>query len=137
MNRRQLHVLTAASTLGLLAPRIVEAQDKVMRILVGFPPGGSADLVARLMTDAMKAALDQNVIVDDRPGAAGRVALGEVKRAAPDGNTLVLAPSGALVILPWLLQERRLRPGARLHADRAGRHVRLRGQRRPARPRAT
>ena len=73
-----------------------------MRILVGFPPGGSADIVARLMTESMKAALDQNVIVDNRPGAAGRVALGEVKRAAPDGNTVVLAPSGALVILPWL-----------------------------------
>ena len=49
----------------------------------------------------MRTTLDQNVIVDNKPGAAGRVALGEVKRAAPDGNTLVLAPSGALVILPW------------------------------------
>jgi len=44
------------------------------------------------------------VIVDNKPGAGGRVALGEVKRAAPDGNTLVLSPSGALVIQPWLYQ---------------------------------
>jgi tripartite-type tricarboxylate transporter receptor subunit TctC len=42
--------------------------------------------------------------VDNKPGAGGRVALGEVKRAAPDGNTLVLSPSGALVIQPWLYQ---------------------------------
>ena len=102
MNRRQLHVLAGASALGFLSARIAQAQDRVMRILVGFPPGGSADVVARLITDGMKAALDQNVIIDNKPGAAGRIALGEVKRAAPDGNTVVLAPSGALVILPWL-----------------------------------
>jgi len=52
----------------------------------------------------MRSSLDQNVIVDNKPGAAGRVALGELKRAAPDGNTLTLAPSGALVILPWLFK---------------------------------
>jgi tripartite-type tricarboxylate transporter receptor subunit TctC len=102
VNRRQLNVLAGACALGLVSPDIAQAQDRVMRILVGFPPGGSADIVARLLTEPMKAALDQNVIVDNKPGAAGRVALGELKRAAPDGNTLVLAPSGALVILPWL-----------------------------------
>jgi tripartite-type tricarboxylate transporter receptor subunit TctC len=103
INRRQLHRLAGAAALGLVSAPIVRAQDRsVMRILIGFPAGGSADVVARLMTDGMQAALDQNVIVDNRPGAAGRVALGEVKRAVPDGNTLVLAPSGALVILPWL-----------------------------------
>ena len=75
-----------------------------MKILVGFPPGGSVDVVARLLAERLKVALDQNVIVDNKPGAAGRVALGEVKRAATDGNTLVLAASGALVILPWLLK---------------------------------
>jgi tripartite-type tricarboxylate transporter receptor subunit TctC len=50
----------------------------------------------------MRVTLGQNVIVDNKPGAAGRVALGEVKRAAPDGQTLILAPSGALVVSPWL-----------------------------------
>ena len=57
-----------------------------MRILVGFPPGGSVDIVARLLAEKMKTSLDQNVIVDNKPGAAGRVALGELKRAAPDGR---------------------------------------------------
>jgi tripartite-type tricarboxylate transporter receptor subunit TctC len=81
----------------------LRAQDKPpIRILVGFPPGGSADIVARLLADKMRVSLGQTVLVDNKPGAAGRVALGEVKRAAPDGQTLVLAPSGALVILPWL-----------------------------------
>ncbi len=106
MQRRQFQTLAGAAALGLLAaPAFLRAQDKpVIRILVGFPPGGSVDVVARLLAERMKVALDQNVIVDNKPGAAGRVALGEVKRAAADGNTLVLAASGALVILPWLFK---------------------------------
>jgi tripartite-type tricarboxylate transporter receptor subunit TctC len=101
MKRRSLNLLAAASVL-LAASGAALAQDKsTLKILVGFPPGGSVDVVARLIADHMRSTLDQNVIVDNKPGAAGRVALGEVRRAAPDGNTLVLAPSGALVILPW------------------------------------
>jgi tripartite-type tricarboxylate transporter receptor subunit TctC len=93
----------ALATLSVLAPLSTLAQDKPpIRILVGFPPGGSADIVARLLADKMRVSLGQPVVVDNKPGAAGRVALGEVKRAAPDGQTLVLAPSGALVVSPWL-----------------------------------
>jgi tripartite-type tricarboxylate transporter receptor subunit TctC len=102
MNRR-IFTLAAATTLA--APMLALAQDKAtIRILVGFPPGGSADVVARALAEKMKAPLNQNVIVENKPGAAGRVALSEVKRAAPDGQTLILAPSGALVILPWMFK---------------------------------
>ena len=105
MNRRQLTLLAGAAALGVAAAPRAGAQDKpLMKVLVGFPPGGSVDVVARLIADGMRSSLDQNVIVDNKPGAAGRVALGELKRAAPDGNTLTLAPSGALVILPWLFK---------------------------------
>ena len=82
---------------------LARAQEgAAVRLLVGFPPGGSVDVVARLMAEKMKTTLGQNVIVDNKPGAGGRVALGEIKRAAPDGNTIVLTPSGALVIAPWI-----------------------------------
>jgi len=102
MKRRSL-ALAALAALTSAAPLTSSAQDKPpIRILVGFPPGGSADIVARLLADKMRVTLNQGVIVDNKPGAAGRVALGEVKRAAPDGQTVVLAPSGALVVLPWL-----------------------------------
>jgi len=95
---RRSFVLAAAA-----APLLARAQDKPpVRILVGFPPGGSADIVARLLADKMRASLGQNVLIDNKPGAAGRVALGELKRAAPDGQTLALQPSGALVVSPWL-----------------------------------
>jgi tripartite-type tricarboxylate transporter receptor subunit TctC len=105
VNRRQLTLLAGAAALGIAAAPRTQAQDKALvKILVGFPPGGSVDVVARLLADNMRSLLDQNVIVDNKAGAAGRVALGEVRRAAPDGNTLTLAPSGALVILPWLFK---------------------------------
>ena len=105
MNRRQLTLLAGAAALGVAAAPSTRAQDKALiKVLVGFPPGGSVDVVARLLADGMRSSLDQNVIIDNKPGAAGRVALGELKRAAPDGNTLTLAPSGALVILPWLFR---------------------------------
>jgi len=104
MQRRSFTIAaTALAATVATAPWLAHAQDKPpMRILIGFPPGGSADIVARLLADKLRVSLGQNVIVDNKPGAAGRVALGELKRAAPDGQTLILAPSGALVILPWL-----------------------------------
>jgi tripartite-type tricarboxylate transporter receptor subunit TctC len=98
MKRRHFAALAAAT---LAAPAVL-AQDRTMKIGVGFPPGGSADVIARLLAQKMAASLNQTVIVENKPGAAGRLVLGELKRAAPDGQTLVLSPSGAMVIAPWL-----------------------------------
>ena len=98
MKRRQFSALAAAT----LAAPLVRAQERALRILVGFPPGGSVDVVARLLAERLRPALNQNVIVENKPGAGGRVALQELKRAAPDGQLLCLTPSGALVIQPWL-----------------------------------
>ena len=105
MKRRVLNLAAMLAGALLAVPWGVQAQDKApLKILVGFPPGGSADVVARLLADKMRVTLGQTVIVDNKPGAAGRVALGELKRAAPDGQTIALAPSGAFVILPWLFK---------------------------------
>jgi len=101
MQRRHFNQLAALAAATLAVPAVL-AQDKTLKILVGFPPGGSVDVIARLLADKLRVSLGQNVIVDNKPGAGGRVALGEVKRAAPDGQTLCLSPSGALVIQPWL-----------------------------------
>ncbi|MBL0918371.1 MAG: Bug family tripartite tricarboxylate transporter substrate binding protein [Hydrogenophaga sp.] len=100
MQRRHLITLATAALLATSSP--AHAQSTTLRVWVGFPPGGSVDTVARLVAEKIKATLNQNVIVENKPGAGGRVVLGELKRAAPDGNTIVLAPSGALVIAPWL-----------------------------------
>jgi tripartite-type tricarboxylate transporter receptor subunit TctC len=98
LKRRQFAALAGAA----LAAPAVFAQDRTIRIMVGFAPGGSADVIARLLAEKMRVSLGQNVIVDNKPGAAGRLVLGELKRAAPDGQTLVLTPSGATVIAPWI-----------------------------------
>jgi len=101
MKRRHFAALAAAALATIALPSAL-AQDRTLKILVGFPPGGSADVIARLLAQKMAALLNQAVIVDNKPGAAGRLVLGELKRAAPDGQTLVLSPSGAMVIAPWL-----------------------------------
>lgn len=105
MNRRFVYRLAAAAAAVAygLVPLGASAQDKpTVRLLVGFAPGGSVDVVARLLAERLRPLLDQPVIVENKPGAGGRLVLGEVKRAPADGNTLVLSPSGALVISPWL-----------------------------------
>ena len=99
MKRRSF---AALAMVGALVALPVLAQEKTTRLWVGFPPGGSVDVIARMLADKMRVSLGQNVIVENKPGAAGRLVMGELKRVAPDGQTLVLTPSGGLVIAPWL-----------------------------------
>ena len=74
---------------------------KSIRIIVPFPPGGSADVLARILGNQISEANGQTVIVDNRPGAGASIAYELAARAAPDGNTLVIA-SNSVVINPLL-----------------------------------
>ena len=88
-----------AASLTLAA--VAQAQvDKPVRLLVGFPPGGSADIAARLLTERIGAELKQPVVVDNKPGAGGRLAAELLKNAAPDGTTLLLTPIVVPVLAP-------------------------------------
>ncbi|KIQ27483.1 ABC transporter substrate-binding protein [Variovorax paradoxus] len=102
MKRRQFAAQAAAVIAATALAPSAFAQERTTRILIGFPPGGSADVVARLLADKMRVSLGQNVIIDNKPGAAGRLALAELKRSPPDGSVLIFSPSGAMVIHPWL-----------------------------------
>lgn len=76
------------------------AQNKPsLKILVGFPAGGSADTIARQIANAMKDDFS-SVNVENKAGAAGRIALQAVKTAAPDGQTVIILPSGPMVLFP-------------------------------------
>ena len=76
---------------------IAQAQEKPpLRVVVGFPPGGSADILARLIANALRD--DYSAIVDNKAGAGGRIALSYVKAAKPDGQTVIVLPSGPMVL---------------------------------------
>ena len=103
MNRFACHSLlrTAAFLLVLLGGvGAALAQDKPVRILVGFAPGGTADVVARLVADKLKDSLGQPVIVENRAGATSRIAAEALKNALADGSAIMLAPIGAIVVAP-------------------------------------
>jgi tripartite-type tricarboxylate transporter receptor subunit TctC len=102
----------AALLLALAAPLATPALAQprgTARIIVGFPPGGSADTTARLMAERLRGGYAQNVIVDNRVGAAGRLAVEAVKAAEPDGNTILLTAASMLVIFPHLYSRATLR----------------------------
>ena len=82
---------------------------KPIRIVVGFAPGGPADVMARLIGQRMSAILGQSVVIDNRPGAGGTIGARAVAESDPDGYTLLLGNTSTLVIGPLHLQERRLR----------------------------
>jgi|CXWL01.1.fsa_nt_gi tripartite-type tricarboxylate transporter receptor subunit TctC len=90
----------AALFLAILFALPAAAQDKTIKILVGFAPGASLDTMTRLVADKMRVSLGQPVTVENRPGAAGQIPMTAVKNAAPDGLTLVMTPLVTVVTAP-------------------------------------
>ena len=96
----RLLLLISCSLLAL-----AHAQDKpALKIVVGFPPGGSADVLARLIADGMREDFS-SVTVDNKTGAGGRIALSFVKAAKPDGQTVIVLPSGPMVLFPHVYKK--------------------------------
>ena len=83
---------------------------KPVRVIVTFSPGGSSDIVARLIAAPLQAELGQSVIVDNKPGAGGTIGALEVARAAPDGYTLLLSNSAPISISPAMQDQPRYDP---------------------------
>lgn len=81
-----------------------------MRILLPVVPGGTTDLIARLMQPALSAALGKPVIIESRPGAGGKIALDIAAQATPNGNTLFFGPVGAIAINPALFRNFQVDP---------------------------
>jgi tripartite-type tricarboxylate transporter receptor subunit TctC len=86
------------------AAQAADYPDKPISILVGFPPGTSTDSVARILGEKLSKELGQPVIVKNRPGVGGSLALGELAKTRADGYTIALSASGPLGINPHLLK---------------------------------
>ncbi|NDP43107.1 MAG: ABC transporter substrate-binding protein [Aromatoleum sp.] len=103
---RAVVMLCAACLGGGVAPAIAQDKfDKPIRILVGFAAGGTADLIARVVADKLTASIGQPVIVENRPGAIGRIAAEAVRAAAPDGTTIMVMPIGPMAVVPHVYKD--------------------------------
>lgn len=108
-NRRRLvSSLAAASALGIGAANRQHAlaqswPSKPIRLVVTFPPGGSSDIVARLIAPSLSQSLGQQVVVENKPGAGATLGAAEVARAAPDGHTFMLSNTAPISLSPFML----------------------------------
>jgi tripartite-type tricarboxylate transporter receptor subunit TctC len=105
--------LLALLCAGILSINAAWAQawpTKPVRVIVTFSPGGSSDIVARLVAIPLQAELGQSVVVENKPGAGGTIGAQEVARAAPDGYTLLLSNSAPISISPAMQDQPRYDP---------------------------
>ena len=100
-----MNLRTLAGTL-LFALAAVPAHAQQLkgdvRFYNGFPPGGTSDLLGRMLADALAPIVGQKVIVENRTGASGFIAAEATARAAPDGHTIFLAPMALMTISPQM-----------------------------------
>lgn len=108
---RALLTFCAAAALPLAAA--AQTASAPIRILVGFPAGGTIDVVTRQIADSMRETLGVPVVVENQTGAGGQLAAQALKRAAPDGRTLMVAPDHTTVIIPLTMKQ----PGFDVAAD--------------------
>ena len=92
----------AMATVAAVAPAIAAFPEKPVTVVVPFPPGGSTDTIARALATRMSASLGQTFVVENQPGATGAIGAARVKRAAPDGYTILVASIGVFATNPFL-----------------------------------
>jgi tripartite-type tricarboxylate transporter receptor subunit TctC len=105
MQRRLALSAIAASIALTLQPGLAAAQaGSSVKIVVGFAPGGSVDALARQVAETLQTSLGRPVIVENRTGAAGRLAIEQVKASNSDGDTLLLVPHGPITLFPHVFK---------------------------------
>ena len=119
---RQALVVALTSLIGVLPMQTAKAAfpERSIRLIVAFPPGGSIDVVARILAEKLRASMGQPIVVENRAGAAGNIGAQSVASAAPDGYTVLMTTS-AIAINPWM-SPTSLDPAKDLlcrHADRS------------------
>jgi len=101
--------ILALPLLGSLLPSLAQAQAKPLRILVGYPPGGAVDVVAREVAEELRG-FGYQPIVENRTGAAGRLATEQMLQAPADGSTVVMMPGGNVSIFTHVYPALKYKP---------------------------
>jgi len=105
MNRSLYCIVVSFAAFVFVLPAVASAQqypNRPIRLLVGYPPGGPADVTARLVAPYLSEALGQQIVIDNRSGAGGTVAAATLATAAPDGYTMGIVANGEMAISPNL-----------------------------------
>src|SRR5712671_6945588 len=102
LNRRHLLAASATSLLaaGLARPALAQTVKKPVHVIVGFPAGGGTDVIARILADGLRGPYASTVLVENKPGAAARIAVEYVKNAEPDGSVMLFTPDFPLTVYP-------------------------------------
>jgi tripartite-type tricarboxylate transporter receptor subunit TctC len=110
IRRQLLQAASAVPIAGLASMRSAGAQGATGKIIVGFAAGGSLDLLARQIAEALSSSSGKTYIVENKVGASGRLAVDAVKAAKPDGDTLLVCPQGPLTLFPYVFKELKFDP---------------------------
>jgi len=102
--RRTLGALAVLALSGALASSLAQAQSGGIKLMVGFPPGGGTDVIARILADKLKDQLATTVVVENRAGAGGQIAAQALKAAPADGSVLFLSHDHTISILPLVVK---------------------------------
>src|SRR3954469_24027227 len=100
LTRRTAVAGLVASPLTSLPAPTVDFPDRPLRLVVGFPPSGPNDLLARLIAPGIGERLKRSVVVENRAGANGEIAAASVAKAPPDGSVFMLASNGSTTVAP-------------------------------------
>ena len=101
---RRHFLASAIATAATVNSALADFPEKPIRWIVGYPPGGATDALARLLGQPFSERLKQPVIVDNRPGAGSAIGAAALANSAPDGYTIMGADNGTLVINPVIYQ---------------------------------
>lgn len=106
IQRRTLLAASAAATTSLLSPwasaQAPAATLETQRVLCGFPAGGTTDAVSRRVAEKLRGQFAKQTLVENKPGAGGRLAVEELRRSPPDGSSLLLTPAGMITLYPHI-----------------------------------
>ena len=104
--KRTFRAMLSAAALCMPVPLAAQTfPSKPIRFLVGFAPGGSTDIVARLLAQKMTESMGQQVVVENRPGAGSNIAAEALAKAPPDGYTILACTTGLFAIQPFLYKK--------------------------------